>query len=82
MELPLLAAKDEEKTANHEGSDAGPERNIDVLFLLDGELDGTEFDVVSVLGVAEAPIHESKHTSHDQYDSDESNWVHVEFLSK
>ena len=66
--LALLASKDEENDANHNGPDASPDRDVDRLLLLDRQLNWSELDLMSFLGETEAAVQQPEDTGCDQDD--------------
>ena len=54
--LALLARKQQEHTTTHYCPHAGPDRDVDRLFLRNRHLERAQLDVVSLLGIAELAI--------------------------
>ena len=54
----FLATEDQKRAADHDGADAGPDRHVDGLLVLDRQLDRSDLCLVSLLGEAEAAVHQ------------------------
>src|ERR1700680_473185 len=48
-----LAPERQQRSPNHDGANAGPDRNVDRLLVLDRQLKGAHLCLVGLLGVAE-----------------------------
>src|SRR5687768_15243784 len=73
----LLAADEQQAGADDDGADAGPQRDVDALFLLDRELDRAEVGLVLLLGVAEAAVDEAENAEDDEDDADQLDCAHL-----
>ena len=79
--LPPLVAENKKEPTNHDGANACPHWNVDLLLLLDGKFDWAEFDCRCVFGVAEPAVDQTEDAGHDKHDGDESCGVHEVFVS-
>ncbi len=71
-----LPPEEQQRHADRDGTDTRPDRNVDRLLFLHGQLDRSELHVVGLFREAEAAVQQAEDTGDNEHDACELDGIH------